>query len=148
MYSNDANVIPFPSSNADRARLTFQQAEQQLTILNRELASLAAMRDCAPDEWERRAADPTVRVRGITEYLPALPEAVPATDTRRALERQRLEIACEALSDWLEASGETLYRLGSPDDRERRQACTDLRLRLRELEHGLMNLRFAFDDIA
>lgn len=148
MYSRDANVIPFPSSNTTRARLTFQEAEQQLTILNGELANLVGMRDCAPEEWEKRAAVPTVRVRGITEYLPALPEVVPPTDTSRALERQRLETACEALSDWLQASDETLYQLGSPDDRERRQARMDLRLRRLQLERVLMNLRYAFDDIA
>jgi hypothetical protein len=70
------------------------------------------------------------------------------TDGDRALERQRLEKACEALSDWLQASDETLYQLGSPDDQERRQARRDLRLRRLQLERVLMNLRFAFRDTA
>lgn len=148
MYSSDADVIPFPSSTPERALLTFQQAEQQLNLLNGELARLAGMRDCTPEEWEKRAADPTIRLRGVAEYLATMPEAVPAADRARVLERQGLEMACEALSDWLQASARTLFQLGSPDALERGKARADLRLRRLQLDRVLMNLRFAFDAIA
>lgn len=148
MYSRDANVILFPSSNASRARLTFQQAEQQLTILDKELAELASMDDCKPSEWTKRASHPAVRVSGITGYLPVMAEAAIEINLARALEAESLKMACDDLSGWLQSSRRTLRQLSSSDNRERNRARTSLRLRRRELERIRMKLQWAFEDIS
>jgi hypothetical protein len=146
MYSRDADVIPFPSNQAARARLAFQQAEEQLTVLDSDLATLDGMGDGRPGEWARLASHPSVRVTGIAECLPMLFSLAPAGSSQ-SLESVDLEMACDDLASWLRSTGENLLQLSSYDGQRRDSARADLRVRRRELDRILMNLRYAFEDV-
>lgn len=147
MYSRTSNVIPFPATDEARARLSFQQAERHLVLLDEELAALAGMGDCKPSEWAVRTAKPAVRIDGIVSYLPELATSWPSVGADRAEQHHKLGQTCSELEVCLRASKGTLSRLSNSEGQENQPnpARAELRLRRLELERVRMNLQMFFD---
>jgi len=108
------NVIPFPSEEEARARLTFEHIRVQAQMLDREMRWLAKGRFHGSGEWHRCTAALLVRIRCLDSYLRSFVPCGPAVSAQERRRRWRMETARDDMRSALIAAATALVLLSEP----------------------------------
>jgi hypothetical protein len=108
------NVIPFPSDDEARARLTFEHIRVQAQMLDREMQRLAWGTFRGSGEWHRCTAALLVRIRCLDGYLRSFVPCGPAVSAQERRRRWRIEAARDDMRSALVAAATVLVLLSDP----------------------------------
>ena len=141
MYAFSSNVIPFPTDDAARARLSVKQIRLHAEALDRELEDLEEGNFGSPGEWAMQTATPIVRTTCIRGYLAAT-TTVHLMATAEERRRRRMDKARDDFRSALRATAVYLARLGDPsvDLAERQEVLEELHLQRMRHQHSLKKI--------
>lgn len=118
MYSQSADVIPFPVTDAARIRLGLQEARAHLEKLDADLAELAAKPDLTPGDWVSWSARVDVRVECIRDYVLSMPSGGGVAMERRGGARIIARTGSSVLS-FLTSVSHTVGVLKDPSEKSK-----------------------------